>query len=309
MAGARSKAVPGADGQGEDREIGTAMPVFISYSHADKEVAETLALNLVQAKQKVWIDSWELNPGDSLIAKIEGALGGADAILVLLSENSVNSEWCGKELRTGLLRELEEKAVLVIPVVVDECEIPLFLREKMYVDFRRDRDEALALLLRSLARISNAAQSRAETPEFHVDWSVSGISNEDLGGVQWTFVDHGHEQPYVILTEVRLVPTGGAQRAFGRLRSHDARYAFVARYMEGLLRMGRDWRVLITDVEPVFQSFAVPDLEYAGRAEVLVVVRRMGQDTGQDTLFDVEGHIRAAVEHSSEALRSRSEEQ
>ena len=86
-----------------------AVPVFISYSHADKEVAETLALHLVQAKQSVWIDTWELNAGDSLIAKIEGAIGGADAILVLLSENSVNSEWCRKELRAGLIRELEEK--------------------------------------------------------------------------------------------------------------------------------------------------------------------------------------------------------
>ena len=30
-----------------------------------------LALHLVQAKQNVWIDTWELNAGDSLFAKIE----------------------------------------------------------------------------------------------------------------------------------------------------------------------------------------------------------------------------------------------
>lgn len=47
------------------------MSVFISYSHADNDVAETLALHLVQAKQNVWIDTWELNAGDSPIAKIE----------------------------------------------------------------------------------------------------------------------------------------------------------------------------------------------------------------------------------------------
>ena len=125
------------------------MPVFISYSHADKNVAEALAVHLVQAKQHVWIDTWELNAGDSLIAKIEGALSGADAILVLLSENSINSEWCKKELRTGLIRELEEQAVLVIPILIGACEIPLFLKEKLYIDFRKNKDEALNLLISS----------------------------------------------------------------------------------------------------------------------------------------------------------------
>ena len=279
------------------------MPVFISYSHTDKEAAETLALNLVQAKQNVWIDTWELNAGDSLIERIEGALGGADAILVLLSESSVNSEWCKKELRTGLLRELEEKAVLVIPIVIDDCEIPLFLREKMHVDFRKDHDEGLALLLRSLASISNPAQSRVETPEFHIDWSVSGISGGNLGGVRWTFVDHGHEHRYVMLTEVWLVPIAGAQGVFSALNSYEAKYGFVARYLESLLEANGDWRVLVSDAEPVVKKIRVRDKEFGGWAEVTVVVRRLGEDTGMDTLFDTEGHLRVAVEHSVGALR------
>ena len=192
---------------------------------------------------------------------------------------------------------------MVIPIVVGECEIPLFLREKLHIDFRTKKDEALGLLIRSLAGIVNPAQSRAEKPEFHIDWSVSGISSEDLRGVQWTFVDHGHEQPYVILTEIRLIPTDSAQAAFGRLRSHDERYGFVARYMESLVKAGRNLRLLVADTEPVTRSFVVPDVEYAGWAEVLVVVRRMGYDTGTDTLFDVESHLRLAVEHTLNTLR------
>ena len=74
------------------------MPVFISYNQADKDFAESLAINLVHAKKNVWIDKWELNAGDSLIARIENALEGADAILTILSENSIESEWCKKEL-------------------------------------------------------------------------------------------------------------------------------------------------------------------------------------------------------------------
>jgi hypothetical protein len=82
------------------------------------------------------MDRWELNIGDSLISRIQGALTEADAILIVLSRKSVSSEWCKKELNAGLIRELEEKRVVVLPCVVEECNIPLFLRDKLYADFR-----------------------------------------------------------------------------------------------------------------------------------------------------------------------------
>ena len=55
------------------------MPIFISYSHQDKEFVDNLAANLVAAKHHVWIDRWELALGDSLTQKIESALTSADA--------------------------------------------------------------------------------------------------------------------------------------------------------------------------------------------------------------------------------------
>ena len=136
-------------------------------------------MHLVQAKQNVWIDTWEMNAGESLIERIEGALGDADAILVLLSKDSVQSEWCKKELRSGLVRELEEKSVLVIPIVLNDCEVPLFLKEKLWVDFRKNKDEQLALLLRSLDRISNPSQGRVDTPDSHIDWAMTVVSLDD----------------------------------------------------------------------------------------------------------------------------------
>ena len=101
------------------------------------------------------MDRWELALGDSLTEKIEGALTSADAILVILSKNSVESQWCKRELSAGLMRELEERKVLVMPCVIDDCKAPLFLRDKLHADFRADPDEAFNLVDKSLARISN----------------------------------------------------------------------------------------------------------------------------------------------------------
>ncbi|MEM1149836.1 MAG: toll/interleukin-1 receptor domain-containing protein [Pseudomonadota bacterium] len=274
------------------------MPIFISYNHSDKDTAEALARILVQAKQNVWIDQWELNAGDSLIEKIEDALGGADAILVLLSKNSTQSEWCKKELRSGLVRELEEKSVLVIPIVLDDCEIPLFLREKLWIDFRKDRDEQLKLLLRSLERISNPAQSRIESPEFHTDWSMTHITFEGQNGMEWVFVDHSEKLPYVVMTQVIMLPLGGAAEEFDELETDDERFNFAAVKMDALLETADDLTVLLSTAEPNVQGLILGKEDEGGQAKIQLTVRRMGADNGMDTLVHVENNLRNAVRHT-----------
>src|ERR1700730_6727033 len=122
------------------------MPIFISYSHDDADFVETLARQLVRHKLYIWLDKWELNVGDSLIQKIQGALHHTPGLIVALSKASVHSEWCKKALEGGLIRELEEKRVVVFPVVKDDCELPLFLRGKLFADFRKDCDRGFKSL-------------------------------------------------------------------------------------------------------------------------------------------------------------------
>jgi hypothetical protein len=280
------------------------MPIFISYNHADKDTAESLAKILVQAKQNVWIDKWELNAGDSLIERIEEALGGADAILVLLSKSSTQSEWCKKELRSGLLRELEEKSVLVIPIVLDDCHIPLFLREKLWIDFRKDRDEQLALLLRSLERISNPAQSRTETPEFHVDWAMTGMTFDGQNGMQWVFVDHSEKFPYVVMTEVIMLPLGHSAVEFDALGSNEERFQFAAKTIETFLECSENFSVLLSTAEPDVRDFILGDKKHGEQIRIQMTVRRLGADNGMDTLVHVDNNLRNAVKHTLGVERS-----
>ena len=279
------------------------MPVFISYSHADKDFAENLAVHLVQAKQNVWIDKWELNAGDSLIARIEEALEGADAILVVLSKDSVKSEWCKKELRSGLVRELEQRAVVVIPIIINDCEIPLFLREKLYIDFRKDRDANFALLLRSLDRISNPAQARAETPSYHIDWSMSVISHEDEFGIEWNIVDHAENLPYVILTQVIFWPAGSTQSYFRQLMTDVRKFVFAAEVMKEVMCYEKEIRLLITSPDPVRKNVTYAKDGEKGAVNISIIVRRMGLDNGMDTLVDVGRNLHLAIKHTLQSTR------
>jgi hypothetical protein len=145
--------------------------IFISYSHTDKAFVHKLALRLIQHNAHVWIDSWELNVGDSLIPRIQQAIQESAALLIVLSKASVESEWCKKELNADLMRELDEKRVLVLPVLVEDCDIPLFLREKMYADFRASFDIGVRAIVPALARFTNPDQGRF----------AEGKANTELG--------------------------------------------------------------------------------------------------------------------------------
>lgn len=131
-----------------DRELG----VFISYSSKDSETAERIATALRAVSHDVWFDNWEIHPGDGIVKKIEAGLVQKDTLVVLLSPNSVSSEWVQKELDTALMRQLSGQDVKIIPVLVEPCEIPTALTDISYVDFTTDFQGAIIELMQALSK-------------------------------------------------------------------------------------------------------------------------------------------------------------
>lgn len=67
---------------------------------------------------------WEIKPGDSLRRKIDEGISGAKYFLVLLTRNSLKSEWVQTELDAGMVRRIEGSCRL-IPVVLDLRDVTL----------------------------------------------------------------------------------------------------------------------------------------------------------------------------------------
>jgi len=109
--------------------------VFLSHSSKDKAFARKLASKLQENEIEVWIDEAELRVGDSLTQKIGTGISETDFMAVILSHNSVNSEWVKRELAVAMNRELAEKEVRVLPILKEPCDIPPFLQDKVYADF------------------------------------------------------------------------------------------------------------------------------------------------------------------------------
>jgi HJR/Mrr/RecB family endonuclease len=127
--------------------------VFLSYASQDKVVASEIAKSLQQAGVPTWVDSWELAVGDSLASRIHEALDASDTLVVLLSPNSVGSRWIQNEWHTALTREVEQRSIHVIPVLVEDCELPPFFSNRLYFDLRTNREQGIAKLTGQLIRV------------------------------------------------------------------------------------------------------------------------------------------------------------
>lgn len=107
--------------------------VFLSHASEDKD---RFVINLAQQLRSqgidVWLDFWEILPGDSLVDKIfnEG-IKDASAVIIVLSKNSVTKPWVVEELNAAFVSKIS-KGSKIIPVVIDDCEIPGPLRSTVW---------------------------------------------------------------------------------------------------------------------------------------------------------------------------------
>jgi hypothetical protein len=269
------------------------MALFISYSHSDRDFVDRLAMQLVTHKVNVWLDRWEMHAGDSLLDRIQTAITNASALLVILSPDSVDSEWCKKELNSGLMRELEERRVVILPILVRDCTIPPFLREKFYADFRNDFDSGLSTVLESVAKVTNEWRNRLEEPTWHTDWAIDwGEIDGGIHTLYLTLVESADGEPYTVLTVINLLPTESASNDWyaemaNQGNDNIARRKMVESLSEELTR--QDFRVILENQFP--QATQIQFSTNRGDYLADITTRLLGADTGRDVLINTAQQI------------------
>jgi hypothetical protein len=135
-----------------EAEPGRPARIFLSHSKLDVGMAQRIAAGLRAFDLDVWYDEWAIRPGDSIVARISEGLAQTDVLVVLLSPNSVSSDWVAHELTATLMRQLRGQDVALIPVLVAECEVPTALSDIKYVDLAADFQRGFIQLLEALSR-------------------------------------------------------------------------------------------------------------------------------------------------------------
>lgn len=103
---------------------------FISYSRVNKNFALKLARELKAAGFPIWLDQMDIPAGARWDDEIEKALRECGIFLTILTPDSIASENAKDEIGYAI-----DHGKRILPVLLEECEIPLRLRRFQYVDF------------------------------------------------------------------------------------------------------------------------------------------------------------------------------
>lgn len=119
--------------------------IFLSHNHKDKKIVEPIAITLRDTfgKNMVFYDSWSIQPGDSLIQKMNRGLEDCKHFFLFASENSMTSKMVGLEWHNGLIKALGSNSRF-IPVKLDGCTLPAILQERLYIDCNKSTPEIVS---------------------------------------------------------------------------------------------------------------------------------------------------------------------
>ncbi|MEZ2332700.1 toll/interleukin-1 receptor domain-containing protein [Mesorhizobium sp. RCC_202] len=141
------------------------LKAFISYSHADVALKAELIKHLSPLKRAGLIDAWhdeKIEAGEKWAEAIAKNLETAEVVVLLVSVDFINSDYCNTVELTRALQREQEKSLVVIPVIAREClwkyepfsQFQAALGGKAISSFP-DRDDGLT-------QVAEAIKTRAE---------------------------------------------------------------------------------------------------------------------------------------------------
>jgi hypothetical protein len=89
---------------------------FISYSTKDQEFAERLHGDLQHKNVRCWFAPHDVQGGKKLHEQIDKAIRVHEKVLLILSAESMSSEWVKTEIAKARKRDVREKKQVLFPV-------------------------------------------------------------------------------------------------------------------------------------------------------------------------------------------------
>ncbi|NKB29770.1 MAG: TIR domain-containing protein [Rhodobacteraceae bacterium] len=144
----------------------SATTVFLSHTSADKPIVEPIALRLAEifGRENVFYDSWSIQPGDGIIAKMNDGLTVPDFVFFFVSNRSLDSNMVKLEWQNALFKATNGQCK-IIPIRVDDSAIPPIMSQNLYVDLFSHGLEV------AISQVVNVAQGNSTFTPQHLGFS------------------------------------------------------------------------------------------------------------------------------------------
>jgi len=91
--------------------------IFVSYSRKDLKIARPIVNALTKDNLDVWVDWEDIPRGEEFEREIQQGIEGSDIFLFLASPDSVQSEWCNKEIAHAV-----KNGKRILPIVIRDAD-------------------------------------------------------------------------------------------------------------------------------------------------------------------------------------------
>lgn len=123
--------------------VGALQPIefyscLISYSSKDQAFVERLYSDLRGKRVRCWYAPEDLRIGAKIRVGIDESIRVHDKLLLILSKNSIESEWVEKEVETAMERERRQKRTILFPIRLDDAVLEV--ESGWAADVRRSRN-------------------------------------------------------------------------------------------------------------------------------------------------------------------------
>ncbi|MDF1738661.1 MAG: toll/interleukin-1 receptor domain-containing protein [Verrucomicrobiales bacterium] len=218
---------------------------FASYSHQDADSVMPLVESLLDRGFRIWIDRMQLVPGKDWSSEISGALGDARALLWFAGRHTSTSKWMQAEARAMVSAGEDQTIIPVLVKGAEPEELPLFLRNRQWVDARSDTEQAIGQLSEALVHYLGAP---AEEPTEKVRAKNKG----------YVFISYSVEDAGFLDDLKEFLRTKG----YGYWDFHENKRDYQAQFHLELESIIRDSRAMLCIVTPSWKHSRWAPREY-----------------------------------------------
>ncbi len=184
---------------------------FVSYNKANKDWAKWIAGTLEENSYTVYLQAWDITPGDDFIKRMNDFLEHSDKYIPVLSTAFWGSEYCKKEFQTAFNAHLNND-IRLIPIRVEDISLDALYNTTVYIDlFDIEESKATDLLLNGVGHTVNprnkgrfpgsaiTVMDKNSTAEVTHKPSFPGLTSNNLPDRNSCFIGHKKIRDIIIL--------------------------------------------------------------------------------------------------------------